>query len=134
MSPVKDLESCKRYIATHDANGNSVYTDSPEQHFNPIPDFGGFARSFSVGSVPANLENETDIKAYRAKKGPTSYRRGEIVNTMPSGANLLVIDLAPGAKSAMHRTVSIDFSICVQGEIKHELVSSPENRTALSAT
>ncbi len=46
--------------------------------------------------------------------------RGEIVPTEP-GANLLVIDLAPGAVSAMHRTVSIDFSVCVQGEIIHEL-------------
>lgn len=116
----KGLAPCKRYIATHDAAGKSIYTESPEQHFNVTPGFGGLARSFSVDSVPANLTDEADIKAYKAETGPTSYKRREIVNPQP-GANLLVIDLEPGAQSAMHRTVSIDFSICVQGEIDHEL-------------
>ena len=116
----KGLVPCKRYIATHDASGKSIYTESPEQCFNAVPGVGGLARSFSVDSVPAKLANEADIKAYRAEQGPTSYTRREIVNPKP-GANLLVVDLEPGAKSAMHRTVSIDFSICVQGEIDHEL-------------
>ena len=114
------LPANKRYIATHDASGKSVYAESPEQCFNGSPGVGGVARSFSVDSVPANLTNEADIKAYRAEEGPTSYTRREIVNPEP-GANLLVIDLEPGAVSAMHRTVSIDFSICVLGEIDHEL-------------
>ena len=117
---VKGLKPCKRYIATHDSTGKSVYAESPEQVFNAVPDVGGLARSFAVGSVPANLTDNADIKAYRAEEGPTSYTRREIVPPQP-GANLLVIDLEPGAKSAMHRTVSIDFSICVQGEIDHEL-------------
>lgn len=117
---VKGLAPCKRYIATHDASGKSVYTESPEQCFNASPGMGGYARSFSVDSIPANLTDEADIKAYRSEQGPTSYTGREIVNPQP-GANLLVIDLEPGAQSAMHRTVSIDFSICVQGEIDHEL-------------
>jgi hypothetical protein len=81
-----------------------------------VPGAGGLARSFAVGSVPANLKGNADIEAYRAEEGPTSYTRREIVPPQP-GANLLVIDLEPGAMSAMHRTVSIDFSICTVGEI-----------------
>lgn len=114
------LKPCKRYICTHDSNGKSVYAESPDQVFNVRPGVGGVARSFSVNSVPANLTDDADVKAYRATEGPTSYTRQEIVNPEP-GANLLVIDLEPGAASAMHQTVSIDFSICVQGEIDHEL-------------
>lgn len=114
------LKPCKRYIATHDKDGKSVYAESPEQVFNAVPKFGGLARSYSIASVPANLTDDADVKAYRSEEGPTSYKRREIVNTEP-GANLLVVDLEPGAYSAMHRTVSIDFSICVQGEIDHEL-------------
>ena len=117
----RGLKPCKRYIATHDKEGKSVYAESPDQVFNATPGFGGLARSFSVGSVPAKLANDADIKAYRAEEGSTSYKRREIVNTEISGANCLVIDLEPGAVSAMHRTVSIDFSICVIGEIDHEL-------------
>lgn len=70
------LPPCKRYIATHDANGTSIYADSPEQVFNVIPDgMGGVARSYSVKSVPANLTNDEDVKAYRAEEGATSYTR-----------------------------------------------------------
>ena len=119
-SAATGLKPCKRYIATHDSTGKSVYTESPDQVFNSVPDFGGLARSFSVGSVPANLADDADIKAYRAEEGPTSYTRREIVVPQP-GANLLVVDLEPGAFGTMHRTVSIDFSICVQGVIDHEL-------------
>ncbi|KAK3052191.1 hypothetical protein LTR09_006783 [Extremus antarcticus] len=124
---VEGLPPCKRYIATHDSNGISVYADSPEQVFNGIPGGGGVARSYSVSSVPANLTNDEDVKAYRAEEGATSYTRREIVNPEP-GANLLVIDLAPGAISAMHRTVSIDFSICVIGTIDHEVDSGDKVR------
>lgn len=44
------------------------------------------------------------------------------------GANLVVVDLEPGGMSMMHRTVSIDFSICVIGEIDHELDSGEKVR------
>lgn len=114
------LKPCKRYIATHDRNGKSKYADSPEQVFTVVPDVGGMARSYAVSSVPADLKNDVDIKAYRQEDGPTSFKRPNIVPTQP-GANLLVIDLEPGGISMMHRTVSIDFSICCIGEIDHEL-------------
>ena len=109
------LRPCKRYITTHDPSGKSIYSDSPAQVYK-----GGIARSYSVSSVPAELTDEADIKAYKAETGPTSYRGRGIVNTEP-GANLLVVDLLPGQSSAMHQTISIDFSICVVGEIDHEL-------------
>ena len=99
---VKGLKPCKRYIATHDSSGKSVYAESPEQVFNAAPGVGGVARSFAVGSVPANLTDDADIKAYRAEEGSTSYTGREIVPPTTSGANLLVIDLAPGAVSAMY--------------------------------
>lgn len=114
-SAVAGLRPCKRYITTHDANGKSIYADSPDQVF-----FSAMARSYSIGAVPAALENEVDIKAYKAETGVTSYRTKGIVPPQP-GANLVVVDLAPGAESLMHRTVSVDFSICVVGEIDHEL-------------
>lgn len=127
------IESCKmadglppnkRYIATHDAEGKSVYANSPEQAFGKRGTTGYFAKSYSVANVPAVLANDADIKAYTA--GPesvTSFAAPGIV--VPSedgknnGANLLVVDLVPGGFSQLHRTVSIDFSICVIGEIIH---------------
>lgn len=115
------LPENKRYIATHSSDGKSVYLDSPPQRFNDAPGVGGVARSYSLASLPATIGDASDIKAYLSEDGPTSYTGRNIVSQLPTGANLLVIDLAPGAKSAMHRTVSVDFSICVMGEIEHEL-------------
>ncbi|KAK5115706.1 hypothetical protein LTR62_000795 [Meristemomyces frigidus] len=122
-SPVPGLPPCKRYVATHDSNGKSIYAESPDQHYhNSSPSAAiALARSFSVAAIPADLAHDADVKAYRAESGITSYTQQEIVVPSASGANLLVIDLKPGASSAMHRTVSIDFSICVIGEIDHEL-------------
>lgn len=119
-APVAGLRPCKRYIATHDSNGKSIYTESPDQVYNVANEsFGGMARSYAVASMPADLTNDADLKAYKAEEGRTSYRKSDIVVT--PGANLVVVDLKPGGISAMHRTVSIDFSICVMGEIEHEL-------------
>jgi len=119
VEQVTSLPPCKRHIATHDADGKSVYVDSPAQRYLPIPNAGGLARSYSVSSVPAKLADDQDLKAYLGDDGITSWRQPSIVT--PAGANLLVVDLAPGGVSMMHQTVSIDFSICTNGEIDHEL-------------
>lgn len=121
VQQIVDLPPCKRHIATHDASGKSVYADSPPQQYMPVGGAGGMARSYSVASVPAKLASDEDLKAYRSDDAVTSWAQPSIVT--PNGANLLVVDLAPGGQSMMHRTVSIDFSICVIGEIEHELDS-----------
>jgi len=118
---VSDLPPCKRHITTHDAKGKSVYTKSSPQQYMPVGDSGGMARSYAVASIPATLTDDADIKAYLGQDAVTSWYQPSIVT--PNGANLLVVDLAPGATSTMHQTVSIDFSICTIGEIEHELDS-----------
>jgi len=119
VETVTSLPPCKRHIATHTAEGQSVYyADAPPQRYLPVA-AGGVARSFSVGSAPAKLADDEDVKAYLSPGGKTSWTQPNIVT--PGGANLLVVDLAPGGVSQMHRTVSIDFSICTNGEIDHEL-------------
>lgn len=74
-SAVQGLKPCKRYIATHDKAGKSIYAESPDQVFNAVPKFGGLAHSYSIASVPANLTHDADLKAYRSEDGPTSYTR-----------------------------------------------------------
>lgn len=125
-SAASGLRPNKRYIATHDKDGKSVYAESPEQIFNAVPNVGGMARSYAVNSVPANLTNDADVQAYKSHDGPTSHTQRNIV--VEPGANLVVVDLEPGGMSTMHRTVSIDFSICCVGEIDHELDSGEKVR------
>ena len=120
-TPVSGLPTLHRHIATHDKAGKSIYTTSPAQQFIKLPGVGGFARSYSVSSVPATLTNDADMKSYLSDDTaePTSWTQPNIVTD--GGVNLIVVDLEPGGVSQMHRTVSIDFSVCVLGEIVHEL-------------
>ena len=119
-TPVEGLPPLQRHIATHDAAGTSVYVPTPPpQQYIRLPGTGGVARSWAVGAVPAKLEGDADMKAYLAEDGATSWTSPSIVT--PNGVNSMIVDLEPGGVSDMHRTVSIDFSICVIGEILHEL-------------
>ncbi|KAK5048657.1 hypothetical protein LTR84_005748 [Exophiala bonariae] len=127
VSTITGLPPVQRHIVGHDTHGRSVYLDSPAIKYYPVPNAGGTARSYAIASVPAVLHEDADLKAYLSADGPTSYTMKNIVPTTP-GANLLVVDLIPGAKSQHHQTVSIDFSICVSGEIVHELDSGEEVR------
>lgn len=116
------LRPNKRYITTHDASGKSVYAESPDQEYSVSEEFGGIARSFALEKPPAYFSNEADIKNYRSDGSTASYKMRNIV-VPGGGVNLVVFDLAPGGESALHRTKSIDFSICVIGEVEHELDS-----------
>lgn len=116
------LRPNKRYIATHDAKGKSVYADSPDQKYRSAgdPPANFLARSYAVSSVPVVMKDDADMKAYLAEDGPTSYTKPDIV--IPGGGvNIVTVDMAPGGESAMHHTVSLDYSICVIGTIDHEL-------------
>lgn len=118
---VVDLPPNRRYILTHSASGKSIIHSSPDQLYHGRAGVGGVARSYSTTTVPANMKDDQDVSAYLASSGPASHKGTEIVSTTGQGSNLLVVDLAPGGQSQMHRTVSIDYSICVIGHIQMEL-------------
>jgi hypothetical protein len=114
----------KRYILGHDEAGKSIILPSPDQIYHGREGTGGLARSFAVSSVPAVLAGDADVKAYMEpdpNKSVTSHLATDIVVANQKGAAILLVDLAPGGESQMHQTVSIDFSICVAGDIKMEL-------------
>jgi quercetin dioxygenase-like cupin family protein len=79
----------------------------------------GFARTYSIASIPVKLQNDQDLKVYMRVDAITSWSQSSVVTL--NGVNLLVTELRPGAMSSMHRTVSIDFSIVTNGEVDYEL-------------
>lgn len=116
------LRDCKRYICGHDPDGKSVYLKSPDLVYHTVPNVGALARSYSVESTGEPMTNNADVEAYVSDDGEKNvgaFVRPDI--TRLGGANLLIINIAPGGRSQMHKTVSIDFSTCLEGEILHEL-------------
>jgi hypothetical protein len=118
------LPPCNRYISTHSPDGKPIVHSTPPQIYRSVPGFAGVARSYAVASVPAVLKNDEDVQKYLsddAAAEPTSHRATDIVVPNMTGANLLIVDIEPAGVSVMHQTVSIDFSICVLGNIDMEL-------------
>jgi quercetin dioxygenase-like cupin family protein len=118
---VVSLPPNRRYICTHDASGASIVHSSPPQLYRGRPGVGGVARSYATASAPTVLKDDVDVSAYLSTSGPASHKGTDIVVPTGQGANLVVVDIAPGGQSQMHRTVSIDFSICVIGHVCMEL-------------
>lgn len=116
----------KRWITGHDSNGKSIFKSSPPQLYHGRQNVGGMARSYAVSKIPCIMKDEADVKAYRnedPKAEATSFKATDIVVPNGTGANLVVVDIVPGGESQMHQTVSIDFSVCVIGDIVLELDS-----------
>ena len=84
---------------------------------------GGTARSYSATSVPAILAHDADIAACTsARAGPraTATRTSSARAAAPTCWSS-TWPPREGGLSQMHRTCSIDFSICVFGVAKMEL-------------
>jgi hypothetical protein len=123
VEKVTTLPPYKRHVAALDAQGKSVYVDCLTPQYIPLSPAlnAGYARTYAVAQVPAKLQNDQDLKAYASAAAITSWTQPSVV--VPNGATLFVTELGPGASSPMHRTVSIDFAICTNGEVEHELDS-----------
>jgi hypothetical protein len=128
--------SIKRYITSHEpTTGESIYVDSPELHSATVPSFGTASRSYATLKLPAELADDQDLKAHLTQDSLTSHTRNTDFLVPPSqlnpktgdielgGLNVINLDIEPGAVGHMHRTVSLDISTCVMGEVYHELDS-----------
>ncbi|KAG4292522.1 hypothetical protein FPRO06_12010 [Fusarium proliferatum] len=126
----------KRYITGHDlTTGRSIYVDAPELCTAAVPGFGIASRSYATLKLPAELADDRDLEAHLSHDSLTSYTRSsdflvpssvwnaQIGHIELGGANVINLDIDPGAVGHMHRTVSLDISTCMMGEVYHELDS-----------
>jgi len=82
----------------------------------------GFALSYTTSSgFPVDLRKEEDITTY---KGYLESPPGLVV---ANGTVLRHVDFVPGKTSAMHRTVSLDYGVVLEGEIE-AILDSGETR------
>lgn len=118
-----ELRTPNRFITDHDANGLAVFNTSiPE----PLPaqviaNQDKFYLGYTTTSYPADLTNQSDIAAY------ASFLSNPPGVVIPGGSVLRIVDLRPGGLSPMHRTVSLDYGVVLEGEIEL-LLDSGESR------
>lgn len=105
----------KRYITNTNDEGlavvdTSVSEDAPFYELRPGD--ASFAQCYVTSSFPAKLGDNADLNVYSdfLKQPP-----GLVVN---SGTVLRYVDMPPGATSPMHKTLSLDYGVVLEGNVE----------------
>lgn len=110
-----DLPNIHRYITTHSTEGEAVFLSHAQ-----VPDYmpsrpaggdGEIALLYATDTVPAILEDEADIAIY------DEYLHQSPGLTTDAGTVFRMIDLKPGKRTPMHRTVSLDYGVVLEGDV-----------------
>ena len=118
MSPRPQLEnklpSLKRYITTHDSTTkHAVFSDAVTEdlEWDKIPT-AAFGLAYVTKGHPVELNNDADINVYK----PFLQNAPGLVTS--GGTVLRFVDMEPGALSPMHRTISLDYGVVIEGEVE----------------
>lgn len=108
------LRPINRFITDHNAEGLAVFSTAiPEQlPSETIPVGDKFYLGYTTESYPVSFADNQDISSYAAR---ISNPPGIVV---PGGSVLRIVDIKPGGSSPMHRTVSLDYGVVLEGEIE----------------
>lgn len=112
-----------RYITDHDADGKAVFSHKlPElQPWSVIDGTAHFSLNYTTSQYPVSFKDNKDIADYE------SYLKSSPGLVVPGGSVLRLVDIQPGGVSPMHRTVSIDYGVVLEGEI-YLVLDSGETR------
>ena len=109
------LSHPKRYITTHDSNGKaildtSIPSDAPFYELSSKE--ANFAQCYVTRGFPTKLGDNSDLKTYQ------DFLEQPPGLTVSNGTVLRYVDMPPGGTSAMHRTVSLDYGVVLEGEVE----------------
>jgi quercetin dioxygenase-like cupin family protein len=111
-----NLPSYKEFITTHDPQtGRAVFSDFfPRDVPSPTPNDPKFTLLYSSDGFPVDMDNGTDIDLYDTNRNS----RMALVN--PRGSVIRYVDFEPGDSKPvlMHRTISLDYGILMEGELE----------------
>lgn len=108
------LPSLHRFITDHDNEGKAIFSARNEEKLDwqSAGPTANFALGYTTSSFPPSFDNEKDITDY---EGYLADKPGIVI---PGGTVLRFVDIAPGKTSPMHRTVSLDYGVVLEGEIE----------------
>jgi quercetin dioxygenase-like cupin family protein len=108
----------RRIVTGHDDAGEAVIAADEQIAGNPLAEDAGrtsatFFHLWATHELPVDL---SDKACARQREGSSTTIVGS-----GSGSLLRIGVLAPGTRSPMHRTESLDYGICLEGECDMEL-------------
>jgi len=118
------LPPIHRYITTHRLDGKAIFSTELSENsiMKPLPDNMGFALSYTTQTFPVDMSSDQDIAQY------SKYLDNAPGLVLSSGTVLRHVDFPPGMTCAMHRTVSLDYGIVLEGEVECVLDSGETRR------
>lgn len=108
-----------RFITDHDASGKAIFNTTVDE-LQPRESIGNgatFSLNYTTSQYPVSFKDNTDIDKYQ------SYLNQSPGLVVPGGSVLRVVDVPPGSLSPMHRTVSLDYGVVLEGSVWLELDS-----------
>ncbi|KAH7008821.1 hypothetical protein EDB80DRAFT_717525 [Ilyonectria destructans] len=103
----------KRFITDHNPEGKAIFSTSvaeelPEQI---IGEGYKFFLGYTTSETPVNLADSKDIESYK------QYMADPPGIVIPGGTVVRFVDMPPGGVSPMHRTVSLDYGVVLEGTV-----------------
>lgn len=125
----RGLTHPKRFITTHDESGKAIFSsDLPEEiPFQQIPNDAIFSLCWATNQTPVEMSGDTDVDTYSSKSVVLLGKRPDFWPDyleklpgvmIPGGTVLRLVDMPPGAASPMHRTVSLDYGVVLEGSVE----------------
>ncbi|KAK0642034.1 hypothetical protein B0T16DRAFT_462054 [Cercophora newfieldiana] len=115
MALYGELSHPKRYITTHSEDGKAIIdgTLPAELPFNEVPSKSvGLSTCYVTEGFPTVLEDGKDIAVYQKN----------LINppglTVSNGTVIRYVDMRPDNKAIMHRTISLDYGVVLEGEVE----------------
>ena len=104
----------RRIVTGHDANGKSVvWKDAPAQNQRSAVPGLVSTLMWATDETPFDYTGEEDMGERKLGIAPP-----------PGGTRFSVLEIQPGNRAYMHRTDTIDFLVCIAGEIEMDLDDS----------
>ena len=109
-----NLPSINRFITDHDSSGKAIFTTTiPEPlAWSSLPNRAKFALGYTTTASPVSFSDQKDLSTYR------HYQTNPPGIVIPGGTVLRFVDSPPGSLSPMHRTVSLDYGVVLEGEVE----------------
>ncbi|KAL2167699.1 hypothetical protein VTG60DRAFT_918 [Thermothelomyces hinnuleus] len=123
-APISDLPQLTRFITTHNEAGQAVVHSETKFSWAPYDEGNlAFAVPYTTSALPPDLNGEVDVAEHERV-----VASGTLGLVRPGGTVLRVVDFAPSYACGMHRTLSLDYGVVLEGEVDMVL-DSGDRRT-----
>lgn len=108
------LPELSRFITDHTDSGKAIFSSKFDEvlPWQTLADGARFCLGYTTHTTPIDMNADKDLEGYEKD---LIEKPGIMI---PGGSVLRIVDMRPGALSPMHRTVSVDYGVVLEGEVE----------------